>query len=179
LTDQQRMTSVPPEEWSDEVYELFDMVGEPGRSYNFTHWFVNHPELAKNWLVYNRFLARGKLSPRLREIVVLRIAHLHQSEYEWVEHVKIGKHIGLDDSHFAAVQVGAEHPIWSNTERCCLRAAEQLLQSNDIDDATWQQLAAVLDKKELMELIFLIGTYTLMAWVLKVFRMPIEKINNQ
>lgn len=174
----QRIPSLPREQWTNEIHDLMAMVGEPGASYNFTHWFVNHPALARNWLVYNRFLADGELPATLREIVILRIAFLNESEFEWVEHVDIGRWVGLGDEHFEAVKEGADASIWSDTERLCLRAADQLSRTNDIDDELWSRLSAALETRQLMELVFVAGTYTLMAWVLRTFRLPLEKKPN-
>jgi predicted restriction endonuclease len=51
-----------------------------------------------------------------------------------------------------------------------------LCEQHDIDDELWNALAARLGRKEQMELLFLIGSYTLLAWVLKTVRMPLEDL---
>lgn len=173
--DKQRMPSVPPEQFDDRVHEILAMVGEPGSGYNFTHWFVNHPVLAKNWLVYNRGLFEGELPHTLREIIILRVAHYYGSDYEWVEHVEISKRIGLTQSHFDAVKIGSDAVIWSPVESACLNAVDQLCSQHDINDALWHELEKQLNAKQLMELLFVIGSYTLMAWVLRAVRMPLQQ----
>lgn len=177
----QRMPSIPPENWTDEVRDVFAIYeGEEGRQngsrYNFMHWFANHPDLAQNWLRYNQTLTQGVLDAKLREIVILRIAHRYQSKYEWGQHVLIGTSVGLGPEHFHAVTQGASGGPWTEGERLALRATDALCTAHDIDDELWTALATTFDRKELMELLFLVGSYTLLAWVLNTVRMPEEHL---
>lgn len=177
----QRMPSVDPAEWTDEVRSFFAMMeGEDayrnGSKYNFSHWFANHPELATHWLRYNQALTRGELDPVLRELVILRVAHRFGSDYEWNLHAQISAAMGIGPEHLDAVRQGPAAALWNDLERLCLRAADALCQRHDIDDALWQALSARLGRKEVIELLFLIGSYTLLAWVLRAVRMPVEDL---
>lgn len=175
------MPSLPPEEWTDEVRDVFAIYeGEEGRSngsrYNFMHWFANHPELAQDWLRYNHALTRGVLDAKLREIVILRVAWRYKSDYEWGQHALIGAPLGVSPNHLAAIPKGPDQEIWTAAESLGLRAADALCLNHDIDDGLWAELAAQFNRKELMELLFVIGSYTLLAWVLKSVRMPEEHL---
>jgi 4-carboxymuconolactone decarboxylase len=177
----QRMPSLPPEQWTDEVRDLFAIYeGEEGRvngtKYNFTAWFANHPRLGTDWMRYNHNLSRGVLDPFLREIVVMRVAYTFGSDYEWNLHVQIAAPLGVGADQIEAIKVGPEDPLWNELQRLCLRAADTLCTNHDIDDELWTALSARLDSKEIMELLFLIGSYTLLAWVLKAVRMPLEDL---
>jgi alkylhydroperoxidase family enzyme len=177
----QRMPSLQPEQWTEEVRELFAVYeGEEGRAngskYNFTAWFANHPRLGTDWMRYNHNLSRGVLDPVLREIVVMRVAHLFGSDYEWNLHVQIAAPLGMGPEQFEAIKEGPDAPLWNELERLCLRAADALCLQHDIDDELWNALAERLNAKELMELMFLVGSYTLLAWVLKAVRMPLEDL---
>lgn len=177
----QRMPSIPPEGWTEDVRELFAVYeGEEGRrngsKYNFTHWFANHPELATNWMRYNHALSRGVLDPFLREIVVLRVSHRYECEYEWNLHVQIAAPLGIGPEQLEAVKAGPDAPLWTDLQRLCLQATEQLCDRHDIDDALWDALSARLDRKQVMELLFLVGSYVLLAWVLRTVRMPLEDL---
>jgi len=172
---------LPPEGWTDEVRELFAVYeGEEGRrngsKYNYTHWFANHPQLATNWMRYNHALSRGALDPVLRELVVLRVAHRYRSDYEWNLHAQIAAPIGIGPEQLEAVKAGPDAPGWSDLERDCLRAADTLCGQHDLPDDLWAALSARLDPKMMMELLFLVGSYTLLAWVLRTVRMPLEDL---
>lgn len=177
----QRMPSLPEQEWTDDVREVFAILeGEEGRRngsrYNFMHWFANHPALAHDWLRYNQTLTGGVLDARLREIVILRVAHRNRSQYEWGQHLLIGRSVGLGPEHFQAITQGAKGGLWTERERLALRAADALLDEHNIEDDLWNALAGAFDRKELMELLFLVGSYTLLAWVLNTVRMPDEHL---
>lgn len=169
----QRIPPLDESKFNDKIFDLFKIVGEPGSSYNFTRWFINHPELATNWLHYNRALFEGKLSHKLRELIILKVADVQNSEYEWVEHVAIAKAIGFEDKHFEAIKMN-DLSLFDDCEKACMQAVEQLCKSGDIDDQLWQKLAEHLDYQQQIELVFVIGSYTLMSWVIRVMRLPLE-----
>ena len=55
-----------------------------------------------------------------------------------------------------------------------LRAADQLRETGEIDDATWRALAGELDERQLLDLLFTIGCYAMNAWVLNNLRIQLE-----
>lgn len=177
----QRMPSIPPEEWTEEIRDFFAVYeGEEGRTkgskYNFSHWLANHPSLGQAWMQFNLKLTLGVFQPYLRELIVLRVAHLFQSEYEWNLHEQISVQYGIGPDHLAAIKAGPDDPKWNDVERLCLRAADALCLRHDIDDELWAQLAAQFNRKELVELMFLVGSYTMLAWALKSVRLPPEDL---
>ena len=65
---------------------------------------LRHPDLASAWFPYSAMLLRaGAIDDRLREIVILRVGWRTRAEYEWVQHVRLGRRHGLDDDDFAAI----------------------------------------------------------------------------
>lgn len=177
------MPSIPPEEWTEEIRDFFAVYeGEEGRKngskYNFSHWLANHPALGQAWMQFNLKLTLGVFEPRLRELIVLRVAHRFRSDYEWNLHEQISVQYGIGPVQLAAVRAGPEDPLWTADERLCLRATDALCDRNDIDNALWAELADRFNAKELIELLFLIGTYTMLAWALKSVRLPPEDLRS-
>jgi 4-carboxymuconolactone decarboxylase len=126
---------------------------------------AQHPDIAYPHLVfYKALMSRGTLTPQLREVATLRVAWRLQSEYEWIQHVKLGKRVGLTDAHIEAAKVGPEASVWTELERLTVRAVDQLATQAQIDDVTWNGLAQHLNRKQLFELLFIIGTYTTLCW---------------
>lgn len=175
----QRIPSVRREDWTDEIRDVFAINEgregwENGSRYNLIHWFANHPELAQGWLKYNHALVRGDFPPDLREIVILRVAHLFKSQFEWDGHLLIAGAIGLGPDHFEAVIAGPDAALWSDLQRLCLRATDQLCLSHDIDDETWNALASKIDTRQIMELLFIVGSYSMLAWIFRAARIPLD-----
>jgi len=153
---------------------------EKGSRFKGIMMLANHPELANAWLSYNVFLSKNlTLSQRLVELLILRIAWRYKSEYEWAQHTVIAEPLGIGEEHARAIQVGPSAPIWSELERLCLQAVDDLCTDAQIGDATWDGLAKHLDKKQLLELLFVTGTYALLAWVFNATRLEPEDMGKE
>ncbi len=126
----------------------------------------HHPELAAAWLAYNGvLLEQPELDPRYRELLILRIARCTGSTYEWAQHVRIGGEYGIGATHVEAVAHGPADSLWSPVERLLLCAADELLDRHRIADATWSGLAAHFDARQLLEILFVTGSYLCLALV--------------
>ena len=125
---------------------------------------MRHPAMAGPFLSFNNVLLRAPaLEPRLRELAVLRVAWRTRSEYEWVQHVRMAGRGGITPDEIEAVGRGAAAEAWSPLEADVLAATDQLLDRYRIDDDTWARLAQHLDEHQLLEVLFVVGTYTCLA----------------
>jgi alkylhydroperoxidase family enzyme len=104
------------------------------------------------------------LSPRLRELVVLRVARRTHSQYEWVQHAKLSQRYDVTPEEVEAIANG-DDAVFSELEVDVLRATDQLLATYRVDDDTWERLAQALDEKTRLELLFVVGTYSALAMV--------------
>lgn len=166
-----RVAPLPAAEWDDAVQAALRMMPEERRNPlaagNAIATFVNHPELARSYLNFGFYLlTRSTLAPRLRELAVLRIAHLTSCAYEWDEHVTIGKQAGLCDDDIAALQNGEAS---DELDQTVLRAVDELVAQTRITDQTWAALAEHLDKHQLMDFVFTVGGYHMLAMALNTF----------
>lgn len=126
---------------------------------------LHHPQLAERFLAFNgQLLWAPVLDPRVRELVVLRVARHTRSSYEWVQHAKLSQRYGVSPAEVEAIAAGDDSG-WTPFDATVLTATDQLLADYRIDDETWDQLAGVMDEKALLELIFVVGTYTALAMV--------------
>ena len=66
------------------------------------------------------------LSPRQRELLVLRVAAVRDCEYEWAQHVVLAGDAGITDDEIAAV-ARARRDGWTPLERALLAAVDELL----------------------------------------------------
>ena len=84
-----------------------------------------------------------------------------ESEFEWVEHTEYARAAGLSDDEIAAVAKPLDAGSWSASERALLRAADELNIDCDISEATWAQLLDHFDQPALVEILFVVGQYTM------------------
>jgi 4-carboxymuconolactone decarboxylase len=128
---------------------------------------VRHPGLFRKWLPFGgKLLLAGKLEPRHRELLILRTAWRCGSQYEWAQHDVIGRTVGLSGEEVARVLEGPEARGWDPFDAAILRAADELHDDSCISDATWQQLAARLDDRQLIEVPMVVGHWHMVALLL-------------
>lgn len=124
-----------------------------------------------------QLLARGALTPRDRELAVLRIGWLCQAPYEWGEHVMVAKKVGISSAEIERITQGSDAAGWTGHERAILRATEELYRDSMISDATWAVLASRLDERQLIELPILVGQYQAVAYYQNSLRLRLHEGN--
>jgi alkylhydroperoxidase family enzyme len=137
--------------------------------------FAHHPVLARAYHTFNGHVLFGTtLSPRERELLVLRVAAVREAEYEWVQHKVIGADVGLTPEEIERVADGPDAPGWSPIDAAMVRAVDELVRDAQITDETWATLAGELDERQLLDLIFTVGAYDLLAMVMRSVGMELD-----
>jgi len=113
-------------------------------------------------------LGRQKLSPKLRELAILRVAALCGARYEWVQHVPIAKHTGVSDAQVTALERGAiDAACFDASERAVLRLAGELVEGVRAEDKTFADVAQRFSPQEIVELILTTGYYRMLATLME------------
>ena len=182
-----RIAPLTLDEWGDaETAALRSYIGDAGvdrylggapdapRMPNVLGTLVRHSALATRFLPYNDVLLRsGSIDPRVRELAILRVAWRTGSRYEWVQHVRLARGLDVTDAEIDAIADGATHE-WAPLEADVLAATDELLDGYRVADATWARLAAQLDTEQLMELVFVVGTYVCLAMAFQSFGIQLD-----
>ncbi len=136
---------------------------------------AHHPELtaAFNQLI-RHVLYFSTITPRQRELLVLRVAHLRGSAYEWAQHVYQGGVVGLTPEEVDRVRVGPSAPQWVSLDSALLAAADELVSEARIGEDTYDALAAELDTRQLMDVVFTVGAYEVFAMALRTFDVELD-----
>ena len=178
-----RIGDLPREEWTDAAREVFAFWGEPdayeqGSKTHMTMTMAQHPQLA---IAYNTFgkhiLLTSTIAVRPRELIVLRCAWHLKCEYEWHYHVTYGLAAGLTLEEIAAIRDGPSASIWDGKEedRLVLTAVDELIGNSILSDATWNALAKIFDKRQIMDLLFTIGNYVILGWAAGSMGIPVDE----
>jgi alkylhydroperoxidase family enzyme len=167
--DTPRIPALAPDDWDPETRDTLakGLAGPDGSPLNIFATLANHPKLLKRWMVFaNHVLSKSTLSPRDRELLILRTGWLCGSEYEWGQHVLIARGCGIGDDEIARVQAGPDAAGWDPFEATLLRAADELHADRKISDAVWAPLSEHLSERKLIELCLLVGHYEMLAMTL-------------
>jgi len=171
-----RLEPLAEEKWDDETSEMLERLKVDGRVFNIFRTLAAHPKLLKKWLVFgNHILNKSTLPPRERELLILRVGWLCRAEYEWGQHVVIGKKAGLTDDEIERVKEGPDAPGWSEFDAALLRAVDDLRAQTFISDDVWDALAATYDTRQLLDLIFTVGQYNLVSMALNTLGVRLDE----
>lgn len=137
---------------------------------------ARHRRLFRPWLRFaSRLMPFGTLARADAELVILRVAVLCGSDYEWDQHVALGQRAGLSPEQVARVGDGAEAVGWQEHERLLLRAADELVLQRTLSDATWTALCARYEERQRVELCMLAGHYAMLAGTLNALGVEPER----
>ena len=188
-TDPPRIPPIPPGEWPPEMRAALAAIRpenprhpfpsqDPGRpkGLNVLGTLANHPTLTRAYHTFNGHLLFGTtLSTRQRELLVLRVAAVRHAIYEWRQHVVLAADAGLTAEEVRRIAEGPDAPDWSPLDRAMVRAVDELIADAMITDGTWAVLAEALDVEQLMDLVFTVGAYDVLAMAFRSFRVPLDE----
>ncbi len=164
-------------EWDEDARKLIEGFKKisKGPVTNIMATLANYSKLYNRWRVFgNHVLFKSSLPPRDREILILRIGWLCQAEYEWGQHVIIGKQAGLSEEEIIQIIEGPNAKGWDTFDATLLRAVDELYIDSFITDATWQRLAVKYNKHQLIDLVFTVGQYNLVSMALNTLGVQLE-----
>jgi 4-carboxymuconolactone decarboxylase len=147
-----------------------------GRVLNVFRVAAHSPELAQAWWDLMRVaLARLSLPPRLRELAVLRVFLLARVPYGFVHHLTIARGLGMREEEIWSVRDYQSSPHLGELERLVLRYTDAALALDGQAQALGRQLLAHLSERELVELTFCIGIWSMMARLLKALAVEVDE----
>jgi alkylhydroperoxidase family enzyme len=184
-----RVAPLLPPDWDDGIREALGAFPR-GLQFVLTQWesaegdprgrnvlgcLARYPALASAFLTFNNHVATGStLSAREREILILRTAWLRRSEYEYIQHVILGLRAGLTKEEIAWIEAGPEAPGWPEADADLVRVADELCKSGGIGAATWARLAGRYSTEQIMDMIFAVGCYQVVAMMMQSLDIPLE-----
>jgi 4-carboxymuconolactone decarboxylase len=117
-----------------------------------------------------------KLDPKLRELAVLQVARETECEYEWVQHVDVGRHVGLTDRQIAGVREGrfGDRDCFSELEQAVLEFTGAVVRGPRVDERVYSAVADRISPRELVELLLTIGNYLMIARLMTTLELDID-----
>lgn len=185
-----RIAPLELSEWTPEAFAAMEpMRPPPGSAYdkrkadrkqqvrrpgNALSVMARHPELAEAFLAFNRHLLYFNTLPRRAiELMVLRVAWLRRSEYEWGQHAAAALEVGLTAEE---IDRSTADPVdgWTPDDALLLRAVDELHHNHGWSEGTWNELAEAFDTRQIMDLLFTVGAYDTLAVAFNCFDLPLD-----
>lgn len=120
------------------------------------------------------FVQNYRIPLREKELLILRTAYLSRAQYQWGRHYNTGRKAGLTDEEIARIVEGPDAAGWTPFEAVLLRAADEMHASRFISEPTWKALADRYSDQYLLEIVLIVGNYTMLAMYQNTIGMPLE-----
>lgn len=142
---------------------------------NIMKMFLNAPTNAIPLLSFGQsILTKQELDNHLRELAILRVAHLTGANYEWTQHVPLAKETGVTDAQVEAIPLGAGADAFNDVEKGVIRFTDEITQNVKVSAETFSALEKHLGPRQMVELALAAGFYGMVARVMESFEVELE-----
>lgn len=136
--------------------------------------FVTAPEVGQHLAAVGHVLRfESAIDRRLAELAIITVAAHWRAEYEWWAHASIARDRGVSDAVIDAIAAGAPPPFDRGDEASIHAFVRALLERRQPDDHSDAAARALLGDAGVVELVSLVGYYTLVAFTLVSFDVPL------
>ena len=172
-----RVRLIEKEQAPQEVKEIFQKIEDNGaRILNLYKVVAHSPGLLLNFIrLGNSVMGRMELPPKLREIVVLRVARLTGSEYEWAQHAPLARQVGVSQKQLDAISHWENSTEFNNEERAVLQYTDEVAQKVKVADQTFNILKNFFSEQSIVELTLTIGYYEMVARLLVPLQVEVDE----
>jgi alkylhydroperoxidase family enzyme len=174
MTDNSRiLTPLPESQWAG---ELADVARSFKNVLNIHRVIAHNPALMAAYApLRNYIVAKSSLTPRQRELLILRTAHLLQCDYEWQHHIVRGQAVGITSAEIERLQQDIIDANWSAPEELALlHCADEMFHQQQLRSETAAALQQLLGNEALLDAIYTVGIYITLGTILKTFAVPLE-----
>jgi 4-carboxymuconolactone decarboxylase len=131
---------------------------------NLFRTMMHNAELMDHWRHFGDYVnASDSISARDKELLIMRLAWIYYSEYEWGAHYNTAINVGLTAEQIEQTKVGPESELWDEFDRAWLRAAGELVEDAFVSDDTWNVLTTRYNESQLMHMFATVAHYHLVA----------------
>ncbi|HLH89214.1 MAG TPA: carboxymuconolactone decarboxylase family protein [Xanthobacteraceae bacterium] len=161
-----------------EIAPLIDKVkaGRRGGLLNVYKLLLHSPPLAETWLDHVGAVRwKTKLSGRLREVLVIRIAYVNGIAYVLNQHVPaLAAAEGITVAECDALKDWRSSDMFSPAERAALAYADAMVLQTLVPDDLFAELKRHYDERAIVEISVLIGTYLMHNRVMQALKIDLE-----
>ncbi|HWE76963.1 MAG TPA: carboxymuconolactone decarboxylase family protein [Pseudolabrys sp.] len=111
------------------------------------------------------------LEPRLSEFTILCTARFWKAQYEWFAHAPMALKAGVKPKAIEDLRKGRAPSSAPKDERAIYAFVQELYKTRRVSDRTYKRVRAFLTDAAVVELVGILGYYTLISMTLNVFHM--------
>lgn len=138
-------------------------------------WLQN-PEFARRAQTLGELMRyETALPPRLSELAILIVARHWTAHFEWQAHKRDALKAGVSPEVIASIAAGNVPDLATEEERMVYRIATTLLETRAVPDVLYQEGVRVLRERGVVDLVGILGYYTLVAMTLNTFEIGLPE----
>jgi alkylhydroperoxidase family enzyme len=183
-----RLRQVSRAEASPEIKELYrqffgdrDPVAQPGTVTGTPgdYWttFALVPDLlfqARDSLM--ALMQPGRNLPaKLRELAIIRTGIVGESRFEYSQHLKVARMVGIADDKLGAIKGWATSDKFTDVERAVMQATDELVGRNLVEDETFAALKRHMSDEQIFELFYVIGLWRMHGMIVRALHLEYDK----
>jgi 4-carboxymuconolactone decarboxylase len=160
----------------DDKRHVYDRIAETrGSVPNIFGTLLNSPDAAEVVTSVGEYIRyRSALDPATREIAILSVAREMNAAYEWAQHEPIARAAGVSDGTIEAIRSGRAPMGIPAKEGVFAQAVREVLRKGKMSDLTYQAIEHLLGPQQTMDLVVLVGYYSMLARILATFEVDVD-----
>jgi 4-carboxymuconolactone decarboxylase len=125
---------------------------------------LNSPPIAEGWeQLLTAVRNKSSLPPGLRELLILRVAVLNRTPYEFDAHVPHAERAGVSAEKIQAVKAERPGPVFAPEEKLALEFADAMTREVEVPEALFASLRGHFDARALVDLAATIAAYNMVS----------------
>jgi alkylhydroperoxidase family enzyme len=173
--DNNRQPRLPLKDVPTDLQEkIVNLGGNP--NLNLYKILSNNPALLSSWIDFAYSLRHNCTTSRqIRELMILRGAHLCNSQYELFQHEKMAKQCGISQEKIDAINEWEKSELFDEKEKLAIELMESLVKNRGkMNDQLDEQLKQHFTEAEYVELVLTGSFYVMVPTVLEALQIPTE-----
>jgi alkylhydroperoxidase family enzyme len=115
-----------------------------------------------------------KLEPRFRELAILRTAIVGDCRFEYSQHLKLARAVGISDAKLNALKCWTTSEHFDPAERAVMAASDELISRNLVEDTTFAALKRHFSDEQIVELFMVIATYRMHGLLVRALHLEFD-----
>jgi len=158
---------------------MIKIKGVRGALINIYKLLLHSPQIAEPWFEFINATRRTKLTGRLRELTIVRIASAMRYAYALQQHVPgIAIPEGVTPAECEALKDWRRSNLFNERERTMLTYVDAMLQGPEMPDDVFNELRRHFSEQEVVELTVIVGTYIMHNRVFTALKVDLEPKKN-
>ena len=173
-----RYREIAPNEMSPAQRRVHDQIiaGKRGRFGGPFHILIRSPEICEYASKLGEHLRWGTSLPdRLSELAIVTTARFWRAQYEWYAHAPLAEKAGVPAAAIEAIRTGGTPVFTAKDEALIYRVCGEIFRTQRLSDASFGEAVEAFGENGLVEIIAIIGYYTLIGNTLNVFQVGLPQ----